>query len=744
VTHSRRIKTFNIKFLYPEGSIFYNRLRFKMTPAATAPTKKTTRSRKARAAGPAAQPIEWPYFNRELSWLEFNRHVLDEAMDESLPVLERLKFLSIFSTNLDEFFMIRVSGLKEQVAEGIGDLSEDGMSASEQLGEIYKRLKPLIKMQAAYLRENVLPALGKEGITIEAYGGLDAGDKKTLDKYFRNNLFPILTPQSVDSSHPFPYISNLSLNLGLYIEPDRSAIQSNLRHLFRQKRFTRIKLPPTVPRLVPISEKKSRFALLEEVVAANVSSLFPNMKTSQAFLFRVTRDADIEIREDEAGDLLRTMERELQRRRDRFPVRLEVSASMPDKMCKMLAAGIGLSPDEVDRIDGFIDIPDLMQLYSLDKPRLKERPIHAVIPGRLQKQESIFDVIRKQDVLLHHPYNTFGTVLDFIGEAAEDPNVQAIKICLYRTGKDSPVVDSLMRASRLGKQVTALVELKARFDEVNNIEWARRLENEGVHVVYGISTLKTHCKVLLVIRREKDRLVRYVHLGTGNYNPVTARVYTDLGLLTADADIGEDATSLFNFLTGYSQQDKYKRLMVAPLNLRERLIELIRREVKHQKAGKPARIIIKANSMTDVQVINELYAASRAGVPIDLIIRGICTLRPGLKDLSENIRVRSIVGRFLEHSRVFYFANGGGDDDEVYFGSADMMHRSYDRRVELVAPVLDDEIKAYLRDKFLDAYLRDEKNARQLLPDGNYKRIGSRAKKGFDSQEFFVGTESLA
>ena len=684
-----------------------------------------------------------PFFNRELSWLEFNRHVLDEATDESLPLLERLKFLSIFSTNLDEFFMIRVSGLKEQIAEGIGELSPDGLTASEQLNEIYRRLRPMLKKQVSCLQESILPGLRKNGISIETYADLGAKEKRALDKFFRNNLFPILTPQSVDASHPFPYISNLSLNLGLYIEPDRAFIQSNLRHLFRQKRFTRIKLPPSVPRLVAIDVKKGRYALLEEVIAANVHELFPNMKTSEAFLFRVTRDADIEIREDEAGDLMRTMERELQRRRDRFPVRLEVSSSMPDKMVKLLMAGIGLSMDEVDCIDGFVDIPDLMQLYSLDRPTLKDRPFHLVLPAPLQKADNVFDTIKKQDVLLHHPYNSFAAVSDFIAEAAEDPHVQAIKICLYRTGRDSPIVASLVRASRLGKQVTALVELKARFDEENNIEWARRLEDEGVHVVYGISTLKTHSKVLLVVRREKDKLCRYVHLGTGNYNPVTSRMYTDLGLLTADEEIGEDATSLFNFLTGYSQQNKYKRLMVAPLNLRERLLELIRRERKNKLAGRHARIIIKANSITDDQIIKELYRASQAGVEIDLIIRGICTLRPGIKGLSHNIRVRSIIGRFLEHSRLYYFANGGDGHDEIFIGSADLMHRSFDRRVEVLAPVIDPEIAAYLRDNMLESYLKDEVNAHILQSDGSYKKNGGRAKGGFDSQMHFVGKSPL-
>ncbi|MEQ1922783.1 MAG: polyphosphate kinase 1 [Pyrinomonadaceae bacterium] len=707
-------------------------------------TKSSRSNKKVETVVQAAAEVDSrTLFNRELSWLEFNSRVLDEATDESLPVLERLKFLSIFSTNLDEFFMIRVSGLKEQIAEGIGETSPDGLTASEQLAEVYKRLRPMLKRQVAFLSDNVLPALKKAGISIESYARLNVKEKRLLDKYFRNNLFPILTPQSVDSSHPFPYISNLSINLGLYIEPDRTFTQANLKHLFKQKRFIRIKLPATVPRLIPINEKTGRYALLEEVVAANVAELFPHMKTSEAFLFRVTRDADIELREDEAGDLMRTLERELQRRRDRFAVRLEVAAAMPEKMVKLLAAGTGLAPEEIERVAGFVDIPDLMQLYGLDRPDLKEKPITAVVPAPLQKKENIFDIIKKQDVLLHHPYTTFGTVSDFIAEAAEDPSVQAIKICLYRTGKDSPIVNSLMRASRLGKQVTALVELKARFDEENNIEWARRLENEGVHVVYGISTLKTHSKVLLVVRREKDKLVRYVHLATGNYNPITAKIYTDLGLLTADEEIGEDASSLFNFLTGYSQQHKYKRLIVAPLNLRERLIALIRREKKNKLAGKEARIIIKANSITDVELIKELYAASQSGVEIDMIVRGICALRPGVKGMSENIRVRSIIGRFLEHSRILYFANGGGDAEEIYIGSADLMHRSFDSRVEVVTPILDPEIKSYLKDQMLEVYLKDETNARILNSDGSYKELADRKGGGFDSQMSFVGKADL-
>jgi polyphosphate kinase len=680
-------------------------------------------------------------FNREVSWLEFDRRVLEEAMVENLPILERLKFLSIYSSNLDEFFMIRVSGIKEQIEEGVGELSPDGLSPTEQLKQIRDRLRPMLRKQADYLANVVFPELEKAGITIEAYKFLNAKEKKKLDKYFRDNIFPILTPQSVDSSHPFPYISNLSLNLGLFIEPNRTVTQKNLKHLFRQKRFARIKLPPTVPRLIPIVDGK-RFALLEEVIAANAHHLFPNMKVSEGFLFRVTRDADIEIREDEAGDLMRTLETELQRRRFRFPVRLEVDGAMPEKMLKLLGTGIGLTDEDIYKIDGFVDISDLMQLYSLDLPALKDKPIPLVHPAALLEKKNIFETLKKQDVLLHHPYTAFSAVTDFIAQAAEDPRVQAIKICLYRTGKDSPVVRSLIRASQMGKQVTALVELKARFDEENNIEWARRLENEGVHVVYGISSLKTHSKVLLVIRREGDRLSRYVHIATGNYNPTTARQYTDIGLLTADEAIGDDATSLFNFLTGYSQQTEYERLIVAPVNLRERLVELVRRESENAAAGKPAKITVKTNSLTDTDLIEELYAASAAGVEIELIIRGVCALRPGVAGLSDNIRVRSVVGRFLEHSRIFYFANSD-EGEEIYIGSADWMQRNLDRRVEVVAPILDPEIREYLRDEVLGSYLKDTVNARMLKPDGTYQKVPN-GTTPFDAQLYFVGTDIVA
>jgi polyphosphate kinase len=680
-------------------------------------------------------------FNRELSWLEFNRRVLEEALEDTNPLLERLKFLSIFSTNLDEFFMIRVAGLKEQIAEGVTKTSIDGLTPVEQLGGIFSKVRPMIAEQMLCLREEVLPQLAKEGIQICAYKDLKAGERKWLDAYFLKNVFPVLTPQAVDMSHPFPYISNLSLNLGLFVEPDETIHHGNLRHLFTNRRFVRVKLPPNVSRLIPIEGSETRFAALGELIAANIRHLLPNMKTSEAFLFRLTRDADFELREDEAGDLLRNIESELHhQKRFSFPVRLEVVASMSEELISYLTGAIGLAEQDVYRIDGFLNIPDFMKLYSLDRPELKDKPIKYMIPKALQKSANLFDVLKTRDILVHHPFTAYSTVTDFIDEAAEDENVRAIKICLYRAGKDSPIVKSLVKASRNGKQVAALVELKARFDEENNIEWARRLENEGVHVIYGMRGLKTHSKVALVVRHENNELRRYVHIATGNYNPTTSRIYTDLGLLTADEDIGADATDLFNFLTGYSYKTDYRCLLIAPINLRERMLEMINRETKNKQAGKDARIIVKSNSLTDDRIIRALYRASQAGVKIDLIVRGICVLRPGVKGLSENIRVISIVGRFLEHSRIFYFLNDGAE--EIFIGSADWMHRNLDRRVEAVVPIKDVNLARYLKEEVLGAYLKDNINAQILKSDGSYEKLSAKSEeKQFDSQMFFAGQE---
>ncbi len=677
--------------------------------------------------------------NRELSWLEFNRRVLEEALDNTTPLLERLKFLSIFSTNLDEFFMIRVSGLKEQIAEGINNPSPDGMTAAQQLCGIQELVRPMVEQQTLCLQKEVLPQLAEAGIKIYAYQDLKSGEKKKLDEYFLKNVFPVLTPQAVDESHPFPYVSNLSLNLGLIVEPDKSFDHGKLKHLFNRSRFVRIKLPPNLSRLIPINDEETNFALIGELVAANVRYLFPNMKTDKCHLFRLTRDADLELRDDEAGDLLRTMEQELHhRRRFSFAVRLEAAASMPEKMIKDLTGSIGMTEKDVYQIDGFLNIPDLMRLYEIDRPDLKDKPVTYSIPKALRKEENIFYILKKQDVLLHHPFTAFSTVTDFVNAAAEDEDVIAVKICLYRTGKNSPIVKSLIKASQNGKQVAALVELKARFDEENNIEWARRLENEGVHVIYGMRGLKTHSKITLVVRREDKELHRYVHLATGNYNPTTSRIYTDLGLLTADAEIGADITDLFNFLTGYSYQTEYRQLLVAPINLREKMLALINRETENKLTGKDANIIVKINSLTDDKIVRALYRASQAGVKIDLIIRGICVLRPGIKGLSENIRVVSIVGRFLEHSRIFYFSNNG--KEEIYIGSADWMHRNLDRRVEAIAPIKDERIRQHIKEEILSVYLRDNANARILKADGNYEKLTAEPKESaFDAQQHFIG-----
>jgi polyphosphate kinase len=673
--------------------------------------------------------------NRELTWLEFNWRVLEEALDRSQPLLERLKFLSIFSTNLDEFFMIRVSGLKQQLDEGITGLSLDGLSVSDQLKDIRARLLPMIGGQMRCLKEEVLHELASRGVLITPYRALSDRERRSVNDYFVENVFPVLTPQAVDPSHPFPYMSNLSLNLGVIIQPSQS--DDGASSEMAGPRFARIKVPPIVRRLVPVAETGREFTLLEELISANITSLFPGMEVGEPHAFRVTRDADIEIREDEANDLLRMMEEQLRKRRFGTAVRLEVSSTMPGEMVRYLAASLNLTAGDVYVVDGALNIPDLIELYKADLPELKDQPLTATLPPSLRGEESIFDILKRQDVLLHHPYNSFSPVVDFITQAANDPDVLAIKMTLYRTGANSPIVQALMEASDNGKQVAVLVELKARFDEENNIGWARRLEQAGVHVVYGMLGLKTHCKLALVVRREASSLRRYVHIGTGNYNPTTARIYTDLGLFTSNEQIGADATDLFNYLTGFSRQTQYRKLMVAPIALRQRMLDLISREIEHQEAGRPARIVAKLNSLTDTKMIRALYEASQAGVPIDLIIRGICTLRPGVPGLSDRITVTSIVGRFLEHSRIFYFLNAG--DEDLYIGSADWMLRNLDRRVELITPIEDPVLKRHLKRDVLDVSLRDNVKARRLHADGSYERIQPAAGEGrVDSQKEFM------
>jgi len=667
-------------------------------------------------------------FNRELSWIEFNRRVLEEGLDNRNPLLERLKFLSIFSTNLDEFFMIRVSGLMQQVDAGVTVLSPDGLSPANQLKSISEKLRPMIDELTRCLVYEILPELDAHGIRVLRYKHLTPIQQEEMREYFRSYIFPILTPLAVDPSHPFPYISNLSLNLAMMVRPKEQGVH--------EPRFARLKVPPVVARLLPVSGEPNEFVLLEEVLAANVQSLFPEMNVTNIHPFRVTRDADLEIEQDEAGDLLKTVERQLRRRRFGSSVRLEVDTGMPADMVQFLTESLGLEHDDVYTIDGPLSPSDLMQLYKLDFPALKDEPFSSVMPAELREGDTVFDVLRKQDIVLHHPFDSFAPVVDFIRAAARDPHVLAIKQTLYRTSGDSPIVEALMDACERGKQVAVLVELKARFDEENNIVWARKMERAGVHVVYGLIGLKTHCKLALVVRQEGDGLRRYVHLGTGNYNPSTARIYTDIGLLTSNPEIGADATELFNFLTGFSRQTDYRKLFVAPVALREKFIGLIRREADHARGGRKGRIVAKINSLTDTRTIRALYDASQAGVDIDLIVRGVCCLRPGIPGISDNIRVRSIVGRFLEHSRIFLFHNDG--HDEIYLGSADWMNRNLDRRVETVFPVDEPRARKRVR-KILDAYLLDNAKSRVLDAEGTYTRLSPAAGEApVNVQEHFL------
>jgi len=682
----------------------------------------------------------WSVLNRDLCQLEFFRRVLEEATEKSTPVLEKLKFLAVFSSNLDEFFMVRVSGIKEMLSiEDIGPMPGE-LTPEEQLRVIRKRVLTLVEEHTRCLQDEVLPELKAQGVVIAPYSSLTAAEKKGLSEYFMKNIFLVLTPQAVDPARPFPYISNLSLNIGLTVESNPEDTLAGAP-LGNEIRFVRIKVPPVVPRLIPVNEGELKFALVEEVIEANIHALFPSMTFSKGHIFRVTRDADVEIRDDKAADLLALIKESLRERRFGLAVRLEVASTMPPDMVEYLTHALGLEQDDVYVVDGLLDVPDLMELYGLNQPDLKDKPLKTVVHPALRNRESLFDTIKKHDVLLHHPYTSFGTIVDFIQAAAHDPKVVAIKMCLYRTGQKSPIPQALIEASERGKQVTAVVEIKARFDEEHNIEWAKRLAESGVHVVYGLVGLKTHSKVALVVRREDDGLQTYTHIATGNYNPTTSRVYTDLGLLTNDSMIGDDATDLFNFLTGFSMQKDFSRLMVAPLNLRRRMMQLIERETEHARAGRPAHIAAKVNRLTDLPIIEALYEASQAGVKIDLIVRGACMIRPGEPGLSQTIQVRSVVGRFLEHSRIFYFANGG--DEEVYIGSADWMARNLDRRVEVVVPVLDAELKNYLKDTVIAAYLRDNVKARNMTSDGSYERptIGV-GEEPFNSQLFFEGPNS--
>lgn len=678
--------------------------------------------------------------NRDLSLIEFFRRVLEEALDKEQPVLERLKFLAIVSSILDEFFMIRVSGLKESYGRRV-EVSPDGYNRPELMDEIRKRVTEISDVQMRCLCEDVIPELARNGIVLASYKELAKPQRDAVNSYFKEHVYPTLTPQAVDPTHPFPYISGESINLAFFVKPKLYKRVAKAMANLTDEFFVRIKIPPFVPRFVPVNEDEGKYVLIEDVIAANVKMFAPEAEPDAVFQFRITRDGDIEIREAEAQDLLQTMEENLKQRRFGDVVRLEVCQPMPRQMVDYLKSSLEIQEEDIYRVNGFMKVTDAFQIASINRPDLKDRPIKVTSPEIFKTGKSIFDIVKRRDVLLHHPFNPYSIITDFISEAADDPDVLAIKMCLYRIGADSPIAPLLIKASEAGKQVTALIEIKARFDEANNIEWGKKLERAGVHVVYGILGLKTHAKTTLVIRREGDHLRRYMHLATGNYNPATSTVYTDLGLLTCDDKIGEDATELFNYLTVYSRRECFNKLLVAPINLRQRMVELIKRETAHARQGKPARIIAKINRLADNEIVYALYEASRAGVQIDLIIRGVCTLRPGVHGLSENIRVRGIVGRLLEHSRVYYFENGG--EPEVFIGSSDWMPRNLDRRVEVLTPVEDEQIRRYLIESYIPAYLRDNMKARVLNNGGWYTRLEPGDSEPFDAQLEFQGESNI-
>ncbi|MBV9385622.1 MAG: polyphosphate kinase 1 [Chroococcidiopsidaceae cyanobacterium CP_BM_ER_R8_30] len=673
------------------------------------------------------------YLNRELSWLEFNRRVLHEALDPRTPLLERLKFVAIFCSNLDEFFMVRVSGLKEQVEAQLRELTPDGRTPEQQLDEITQHLRPMVTQQHQLFEQELRPQLATIGVHVLNYTDINQEQRLYLQGYFEARIFPVLTPLAVDPAHPFPYISNLSLNLAVVVKEPETG----------EENFARVKVPNSLPRFVPfpqeLQQQNEQLSIwagvpLEQVIAHNLGSLFPGMNVQECSFFRVTRDADFGLELDEGDDLILAIQQELRQRRvGGAVVRLELQASTPTSVRETLMSKMQLTETDVYEIEGLLGLKDLMSFMALPLPEFKDPPWTPVIPRRLrwfnevadtrstldtEEAKDIFSVIRQRDLLLHHPYESFTASVElFITQAALDPQVLAIKMTLYRTSGDSPIVKALIAAAENGKQVAVLVELRARFDEESNVGWARQLESSGVHVVYGLMGLKTHTKVVLVVRQEGDHIRRYVHIGTGNYNSKTAKLYTDLGLLSCQDDLGADLTDLFNYLTGLSKQKSYRKLLVAPVTLREGMVELIQREIENCQNGGSGRIVTKINALIDTQIIRMLYKASQAGVQIDLIVRGMCCLRPGIKGVSENIRVISIIGRYLEHSRIFHFHNNG--QEKIFIGSADWRSRNLDRRVEAVTPIEDPDVAKELKE-LLDIFLADNRQAWELQSDGSY------------------------
>src|SRR5580704_12373599 len=670
------------------------------------------------------------YLNRELSHLEFQRRVLEEARDARNPLLERVKFLSILGSNIDEFFMVRVAGLMQQIENKVQEPGIDGRLPAETLGAIRVEMGLLMNEAYAFYREELAPELAAANIRLLDLAEVDAQQRSALDSLFLDKIFPILTPLAFDQGRPFPHISNLSFNVAVVVRDPGGP-----------EHFARVKIPDSLPQFLPVNQPggnavgRSAFVPIEQLVTANLQHLFPGLDIVRAHAFRVTRDADVAIKELETDDLLESIEEAVWQRRFRDAVRLQVDAEMPESMVEILASNLEVEASSIYRVDGPLDLSRLRHLAALDRPDLKDKPFLPATPaGFGAKEDDIFGLIRQEDQLLHHPYDSFQPVIEFLRKAAKDPDVVAIKMTLYRLGRNSPIVEALLEAVEHGKQVAVLVELKARFDEESNIEWARALEREGVHVVYGLLGLKVHSKVALVLRREGDVIRRYCHLATGNYNPFTARLYTDLGFFTSDDQIGADATDLFNYLTGYSQKKTFRKLLVAPLNMRQRMEELIQREIDVQRNGGHGRLIFKTNALEDSPMIRLLYQASQAGVAIDMIVRGACCLRPNIAGVSDNIHVSSIVGRFLEHSRIYYFGNNGAE--ECYLGSADLMPRNLNRRVEVLFPVERPALIRRLKDEILNAYLQDEASTRRMYKDGSYAYRSRNG--GHDSQAWFL------
>jgi polyphosphate kinase len=675
----------------------------------------------------AIPPLDAPalYINRELSWLQFNWRVLDEVLQPARPLLERVKFFAIFAHNLDEFFMIRVAGLRRQVMAGVEQAPPDGMTPAEQLAVLHATLETHLVRQAACWHDDLLPQLQAAGIQVCTYNALQPQQRHWARQLFRQDIFPQLTPLAFDPTHPFPHMANLSLNLAVVVHMSAYG-----------ERFARVKIPPTLPRLVRVPTEDTpdthaqaglpaaspmTFVWLETIVAANLNLLFPDVTIVGSYPFRITRDADLEIRDDEASDLLSSVEEQIEQRDFGFTIRLEVAQETPELVRTVLMRNLRLEPTDVYMSCAPLGLGDVMELSRIERPDLKERPFTPATLRVLQPRQSLFDAIRHQDLLLYHPYDSFLPVVELLRQAARDPHVAAIKQTLYRVGANSPIVEALLEARQQRKQVAVLVELKARFDEESNIAWARALEDEGVHVAYGVLGLKTHAKLCLVVRREQDRLQYYVHLGTGNYNHVTSRIYTDLGYMTCNPAIGEDVADLFNALTGYSHKTAYKKLLVAPHSLRQHILARIDREIAQHRQHGDGYLAFKMNSLVDPQCIQALYRASQAGVRIDLQVRGICCLRPGVPGVSDTITVTSIVDRFLEHARIYYFRHGGQDD--ILLGSADLMPRNLDRRVEVLFPVESRPLRDTILRDILQVHLRDTMQARRLLPDGSYERL---------------------